>query len=260
MPRPTSSAARRQRGPTTSEAPGTGKDADMTPVDGRNRPRIRSLPRPKALQAKVTEALFLWAQEAARAEGLTVSQWLLELVEEAHARTRLTLPRADPAGVTLVATGDGVNLLVRPLATSELELVLRARALSLSLPLDGRDLRRVAGVLEREAARLSSEAPKASPAPQAEITTPTDVREGEGAAPTGGRRPTTTHFVTPAPGFYGAAAAVVSSHRTRYKAVRAADRLNQQAGRGHFVVRLGPLRKGDPWTPDHESRYPQYWP
>lgn len=57
------------------------------------------------------------------------------------------------------------------------------------------------------------------------------------------------YFVTPAPGWYGDEASVLSSHRTLEAALRAANRPNR-------VVRLGSKRKGDRWYRAAEGVYP----
>lgn len=54
-------------------------------------------------------------------------------------------------------------------------------------------------------------------------------------------------FVVPAPGYYGASARVISSHRTIEAARRA-------AGPG-YVVREGSMAKGNQWTRSMESIY-----
>lgn len=60
---------------------------------------------------------------------------------------------------------------------------------------------------------------------------------------------TTEYFVVPAPGHYGDRARVISSHRTREAAARAA--------KGGYVVRRGGLRKGAEWLRVYEQTYPE---
>lgn len=57
-----------------------------------------------------------------------------------------------------------------------------------------------------------------------------------------------TYFVVPAPGHYGDAATVISSHGTLSAAKRS-------AGKG-YCVREGSLRKGARWVRVYEQTYP----
>jgi hypothetical protein len=58
----------------------------------------------------------------------------------------------------------------------------------------------------------------------------------------------TAYFITPAPGHYGDASLVISSHRSFRSAAKAAS-----AG---YVIRRGALTKGARWFRSSESVYP----